>query len=496
LKSLYYKVIIIAVIIVTAFITGYLIAPNSSGDNISAVENGEESHEHDMSENAQVWTCSMHPQIKLPKPGKCPICFMDLIPLEIDENEDESIAKLTMSESAKILAEIKTVAAEKKVVVKTVRVFGKIDYDESRLSYVTAWIPGRIDKLHYNFTGVEVKRGSPLVYVYSPELMSAQEEYLQALKIYDEIRSNKNKEYVEMAERTMRSSEKKLELFGLAPAQIKEIKEKGESSDHITIFSPITGTVIQKNGFEGMYVKTGTKIYTIADLSHVWAWMDVYESDMIWLSKGQAVDFTVEAYPGEHFTGKVAFIDPFLNEKSRAVRVRVNIPNSSNKLKPGMLVRGKLQTMIPKGGENFKFTYVEKWVCPMECEEPHDKPGICSVCKMDLVKGKVLDKKSQKMQDSLPLVIPVTAPLVTGERAIVYVEDPEAEKPTYTGKVIELGSRVEEFYIVKSGLNEGDRVVVEGNFKIDSELQLRAKQSMMSIGKKNSASSPQQKHNH
>ncbi|MFC1724042.1 efflux RND transporter periplasmic adaptor subunit [candidate division KSB1 bacterium] len=498
MRSFNLKKAAIPVFIILAFITGYLFAPSSNTKNEKTMIMAEGEHQHkeeDGGGSQTLWTCSMHPQIKLPKPGKCPICFMDLIPLE-DTEEDESEITLTMSESAKALAEIKTAPVERRSVIKSVKLSGKIDFDESRLSYVTAWIPGRIDKLYYDFTGSEVKKGSEMVYIYSPELLAAQEELLQAVKAKKEFEDRGNPESVKMAASILESAQKKLKLLGLGEKQVNEIIENGNPSDHITIFSPVSGTVINKNGSEGMYLNTGTRIYTIADLSGVWAWLDVYESDMIWLEKGQEVKFEVEAYPGETFQGKIGFIDPYMNEKSRTVRVRVNIPNNDRKLKPEMLVKGELQVHIPKGAHEHEMTYVEKYVCPMDCQEPKDEPGTCSVCKMKLVKGKVPDKESQKMHTMLPLVIPASAPLITGKRAVVYVEIPDAEKPTYEGRVIELGPRAGDLYIVKSGLEEGENVVIEGNFKIDSEMQIKARQSMMTLDVQNKPAVSQEIHKH
>ena len=375
-----------------------------------------------------------------------------------------------------------------------IRLSGKIAYDESRISFVTAWVPGRIDKLFYNYTGVKVNKGTPMVYIYSPELLTAQEEYLQALKINEALKNSENSESLEMAAKTIKSAVKKLELYGLTTGQIKKIMEEGKIEDHITINSPVSGTVIKKNGFEGMYLKTGTNVYTIADLSSVWAWLDVYESDVTWLQEGQEIEFSGDAFPGEIFKGKISFIEPFLNEESRTVRVRVNIPNKKGRLKPGMFLKADLKISIPKENEVQALKYVEKWICPMECEDPKDEPGTCSVCGMKLVKKKVPDKWSKVVHAKLPLVIPASAPLITGKKAVVYVEVSNTDKPTYEGRIIELGPKAGDYYIVKSGLKVGEKVVVEGNFKIDSEMQIRAKPSMMSMEMEKTSTEPQNAH--
>ena len=221
--------------------------------------------------------------------------------------------------------------------------------------------------------------------------------------------------------------------------QIEEIETRGKTTDHVTIYTPISGVVIHKNGLEGMYVETGTKIYTIADLSQVWVKLDAYESDLIWIRNGQKVEFETEAYPGEMFKGKVVFVDPFLDPKTRTAKVRVNVPNSEGKLRPETFVRAEVHAAIKRESEIIK--------------------GVTS--------------------HQPPLVIPATAPLFTGKRSIVYVQVPD-KKGAYEGREVLLGPRAGDFYIVREGLSEGEQVVVNGNFKIDSAIQILAKPSMMS----------------
>lgn len=474
------KKILIPLLILLAFILGYLLKPTSPRLP-SSIETPAPQDTREI--KPTIWTCSMHPQIKLPEPGQCPICGMDLVPVkkEVEEEVAEKHPRrLIMSEAAKVLAEIKTTPVVRRSVVKTIMMVGKVEYDESRVFHTTAWVPGRIDRLYFNFTGVQVEKGAPMVYIYSPELLSSQEEYLQALKIKENLDKSSDSLSKEMATATLKSTEEKLRLLGLGPEQIAEIKKNGKATDHMTIYSPSTGTVIQKNGFEGMYVNTGTRIYTIADLSQVWIFLDAYESDLVWIHYGQEVEFTAEAYPGEKFTGRIAFIEPYLNEKTRTVKLRVNVPNIDGRLKPGMFVHSMIKAHVLKDGKVFNPELAGKWICPMHPEVIEDKPGKCIFCGMDLVPTKSLGYAVRERPEDMPLVIPSSAPLITGKRAIVYIEVPDAEQPTYEGRVIELGPRADEYYIVKSGLREGERVVVEGNFKIDSALQIQAKQSMMS----------------
>ena len=415
-------------VIVAAFIIGFLIRGGDTGSTGDVAQTMQ--HTHEKESQAQWWTCSMHPQIKLPEPGQCPICFMDLIPLETGDS-DEGPRELKMSATAVKLAEISTQTVRRSVAQAKVRLSGKVEYDETRLGKITAWVPGRLERLYVDYTGVTVNKGDALVELYSPSLYAAQEELLQALKNTQNVRQGLARESALI---TLEAAREKLKLLGLTSEQIQEIESRGTSIDQVKIYSPMSGVVVHKNAIEGMYVSRGTKIYEIADLSRVWIVLDAYESDLPWLKLGQNVEFTVEALPGQVFTGQIVFIDPVLDDKTRTIKVRLNLDNSKGLLKPGMFVRATVYSNIEKA------------------------PG---------------GKKQ-------PLLIPASAVLRTGKRAVVYVKVPGTEEPTFEGREVELGARAGDDYIVISGLQEGEEVVVKGNFKIDSAMQIMAKPSMMS----------------
>ncbi len=427
----------------------------------------------------QVWTCSMHPQIRLPKKGLCPICNMELIPASTGEMEG-GMRQLTISENAKKLMDIVVAPVERKFVSAEVRMVGKVDYDETKLAYITAWLPGRLDRLYVDYTGVPVKKGDHMVYLYSPELISAQEELLQALEAVKNIKETKLSVMREMTESTVTAAREKLRLWGLKAEQIEEIEKTGKVQDHMTIYAPSSGIVIHKNALEGMYVQTGTRIYTIADLTQVWVKMDAYESDLEWLRYGQEVEFTTVSYPGSTFKGTISFIDPILNEKTRSIKVRLNVPNADGRLKPGMFVKAIVRAEVAAGGRIMEAALTSKWICPMHPEVIRSNSGKCDVCQMPLVTTESLGYVSDDPEVAQkPLVIPVSAALVTGTRAIVYVQVPNTDKPTFEGREIVLGPRAGDYYLVRHGLSEGELVVVKGNFKIDSSLQIMAKPSMM-----------------
>ena len=253
---------------------------------------------------ATVWTCSMHPEVRRNEPGLCPKCKMPLIPVRM-RAQSGGLREFVTSEQAKALMDIEVAPVERRFVMAEIRMTGKIDFDETKLAYITAWMPGRLDRLFVDYTGVPVNKGDHLVYIYSPELLSAQEELLQAIQSVKALKNSDVGIVRESSEATVVAAREKLRLLGLTAEQIARIEKTGKTNDHLTIYSPSSGIVVHKNAVEGMYVDTGTRIYTIADLSKVWVKLDAYESDLVWLRYGQAMEFTTVSYPGEVFKGTI-----------------------------------------------------------------------------------------------------------------------------------------------------------------------------------------------
>lgn len=427
----------------------------------------------------------MHLQIKQPGPGKCPICAMDLVPVYKHSQANLPRNQIELSASAIELAQSRTTPVIRTMPTVEVRMSGKIDYDETRLSEITARFPGRLDRLFVDYNGVAVNKGDHLVEMYSPDLLAAQEELLQAIRTSRDLGGSSSSLLKERAMSTVQSARQKLLLWDLTPEQVAEIERKGQTSDRLTVYAPSSGIVIRKEAVEGKYVETGAPIYTIADLSRVWVQLDAYESDLVWLHFGQDVQFSSEAYPGEVFTGKIAFIDPVLNPKTRTVRVRVNMDNPGGKLKPEMFVTAVVRSQVVSDGKVMNPELAGKWISPMHPEIIRDEPGDCPICGMALVDAESLGYVAASTDSkNLPLVIPASAPLITGKRAVVYLASKE-QPGVFEGRVIELGPRAGDQYIVKSGLQEGDLVVSHGAFKIDSAVQILAKPSMMNPSQEN-----------
>ena len=462
----------IAIGICIGLTVGYFIfsPPSTSSDTVAAPP---------PDATAEVWTCSMHPKVRQPGPGLCPICAMELIPAGTAATGSRAFA--TTPEAVALL-NIATAPVERKFVESNIRMVGTVTYDETRLAYITAWVPGRIERMYADFTGTLVRQGDHMVDFYSPELIAAKDELRRAKQALDRLSDSSPAVLRETAKGTREAVRSKLKRWGLTEAQIDRAEKSGADSDQITIYAPIGGTVIERAGQEGMYVDTGERIYTIADLSALWITLEAYESDLPWLHLGQGVEFTTEAYGGETFTGTIAFIEPTLDTRTRTVDVRVNVDNDRGRLKPGMFVRATVRSQVATGGRVMDPGLAGKWISPMHPEIVKDGPGSCDICGMALVSAEELGYVAADAgPEVMPLVIPATAALLTGERAVVYVEVSDQELPHYEGRVVTLGPRAGEYYIVESGLREGERVVIEGNFQIDSALEIAGQPSMMSI---------------
>lgn len=428
------------------------------------------------------YTCGMHPSVRVTPENyekgsnKCPICNMDLVPVYKEEkrmegedvmDHEEMESELRLSPRAQALAGVETEEIQYRSLFKDIYTVGQVDYDERNVASVAAWIPGRIDRLFVDFTGDRVRKGDPMVWIYSPKLLTTQEEYLLALETFERLKQSPNDEARMGAESLVKSSKKRLLLWGINEKQIERLEQRKEASTHMTIYAPIGGTVIHKNVLEGKYVKEGEPLYKIANLSSLWIKADIYEYELGWIKKGQNVEITSPAFPAEKFEGKISFIDPYLNPKTRTVKVRVDVPNPQMKLKPGMYVNALVNSHVLEG---IRAQSKVMYTCPMHPEVISEKPGDCPDCGMFLVKKAAVPSGSV-------LAVPKSAVLDTGVRKLVYIEK---EKGIYVPKEIEVGldavavvnGSKRKFYAVIAGLSEGLKIVTQANFLIDSQSQI------------------------
>ncbi len=425
----------VIVLILAAFVIGRMTVRQAAPD-----------HAHDEDQDApagrvEVWTCSMHPQVRQPEPGSCPICAMDLIPVEDDEDEfedDEDVVRLRVSPRAAALMEIQTWPAERRSVEVELRSFGRIDFNEARLVDVVARSAGYIERLHANFNLQRVEKGDVLAEIFSPDVTMAMRELLVAQPRGGE---------------TLASARARLVRMGVSSEQIDEVLETGEVPRTYRIYSSVDGVVKIIGEREGQWLREGGRIVQLADLSTVWVQLEAFETELPWVAAGRPVHFTAQAYPGEEFEGEVVYVEPVLNPRTRTVRFRAEVPNPDGRLKPGLFVRGTLHAPTAT-------------LAAEDADEHAEHAGHAG-------------HAGHEMQDETPIVVPASAPLITGRRALVYIRVPDAEQPTFEPRHVVLGPRAGAYYVVRDGLEEGDLVVVHGQFKIDSELQIRGRPSMM-----------------
>jgi len=364
-----------------------------------------------------IWTCSMHPQIRQNEPGDCPICGMDLIPLEDNKNDDINPMAISMSPTAMQLGNVQTAVVGTMDQVKHVRLNGKIEEDERLVFSQSSHVPGRIENLMVNFTGDYVKKGQVIASVYSPGLVTAQEELYEAQKVKD------------TQPQLFNAAKEKLKTWKLTNAQIEQMLQSGTTEETFDIQSDVSGYVIQKKVNPGDYVQKGETIYEIADLSRVWVLFDLYESDMGWIKKGDKVDYTVASLPGETFTGTISFIDPIIDPRTRVAKARVATANSGLKLKPEMFVSG------------------------------------------------IVEAELQKKSDAV--VVPKSAVMWTGQRSVVYVKSITDQGVNFIMREVTLGPALGESFVIEDGLVRGEEIAVNGTFSIDAAAQLAGKPSMM-----------------
>ena len=425
---------------------------------------------------ASVYRCAMHPTVVSDTPGSCPVCGMDLV---MDRQEDHQHETAGESKERKILSwrapmdpdytmqkpgkspmgmdlvpvyedevmgggggvkidprtvqnmGVKTALVERKSLSRTVRTIGRVDYNETRMTDVNTKVMGWVEKLFVDYTGKVVRKGEPLLELYSPELVGAQEEYLTALDYSRRLKERAAADVMSGAFDLLKSAKQRLLYWDITEKQISDLEKTREVKRTMTIYSPQEGVVVHKEVFEGAHIEAGQHLYRISDLSRVWVYADVYEYELPWVQVGQQAEVELSYEPGHKFHGEVTFIYPFLESKTRTVKVRMVFPNPEMKLKPGMYANVRIKPLVSRDA----------------------------------------------------LVVPSQAVIRSGERNTVILALGEGR---FMPRDIVIGVQADEVYEVLNGLREGQPIVMSAQFLIDSESNLKAALSSMAGDPSNS----------
>jgi membrane fusion protein, copper/silver efflux system len=421
-------ILIIGVLLLAAFAL-YLLAPAFPGlsPRTGAGQQSDILH----------WTCPMHPSVRSPEPGACPLCGMDLTPVRRtpspregpepmegelchDHDDHETAAHETefhIDPTRRQLINVQTTEVQERVMEKEIRTVGRLQVDETRVEYVHSRVSGWIQEVFVNHNFQPVRKGAPLFTVYSPELVATQEEYLLALRTVDQLSSSPFEHISSGSRSLLNAARRRLELFNLTPEQIDRLEKTREIQRDVTIYSPASGNVVERRAYPNAYVTPDVNVYSIADHSRIWAQVEVYEHEIGQVSIGQQAEMRTAAYPGEIFRGRVVFIDPQLREQTRTLNVRLEFPNPGMRLKPEMYADVFLK--IPLGRQ---------------------------------------------------LSVPESAVLRTGMRDIVFVDRGAGYMQL---REITVGDRAAGHYAVLAGLSPGERVVTSGNFLVDAESKIQ-----------------------
>lgn len=332
-------------------------------------------------------------------------------------------AATTVTATGRQLIGLKTEPVVRRSLETSIRAVGRVVYDERRITRVNLRFSGWVEKVFVGATGQRVRRGQPLLALYSPELVAAQDEYLLALETYEAVQRSPLSVVRDQARQLVEAARDRLRLWNLTDQQIASLVQRGRPRSSVTVYSPIEGYIIEKTADQGLFVEPRTTVYTIADLSSIWVLADIYEYEIPFVTGGESAILTFDAYPGETFSGTVSYVYPYVNANSRTLRVRLELSNPAVRFKPDMF-------------------------------------------------GAVMIRVQRKPA----LAVPAEAVIDTGIRTVVFVEKGRGR---FEPRVVTLGPKVGAYYEVLAGLHEGEKVVTSGTFLLDSESRLMASTSMM-----------------
>ncbi|MFP5213966.1 MAG: efflux RND transporter periplasmic adaptor subunit [Acidobacteriota bacterium] len=455
----------IAVIAFVCFLIGYWIsiAPDTGNSPEKTVRTAD-------SQAQSRYVCPMMCLPPMDHPGHCPVCGMELVEVSGGRDNEGDSSTVSLDDRQTALAGIRTAPVEKRVPKAEISLYGKLEYDPYRVRDVTVFAPCIIQRVYVQRAGAEVMPNTPLFDVYSPELYFTEVELIEAAKHVPGFKAAQlSTQYISGLSKEVLKAEKssgdlrgieevieklsalrrKIGVMNITYKEIDAVLSYGVPTGTVTVYALRQGRVIKQNAVEGTYVNAGTPLVSIVEEQYIWANLDAYESDYLWLKYQQPVKLQADAYPGETFNGSVAYIEPTFDSVKRTFKVGVLFQDPQRKLKAQMSVRAVIEAELSSN----------------DLTTAESKEGVA-------MRKAAVDRKDA------PLVIPASAPLITGKRAVVYVQVPD-KKGVYEGREIVLGPRAKDCYIVREGLKEGELVVVNGAFKLDSAVQILAGSSMM-----------------
>jgi len=372
------------------------------------------------------WQDPMHPAYKSDKPGKAPDCGMDLVPVYADGGASQGelpAGTVQISSQKQQLVGVQYGEVEQRSLTRTVRAVGRLTYNETRITHIHTKFEGWINKVYVDFTGQLIRKGQPLYTVYSPELVSTQQEYLIAKRAHKYLSDAPYAEVSEGANSLLDSARERLKLWDISDAQIAELDKTGKVQRDLTMYSPVDGFVLDRKAFENIRVTPDSDLYTVADLSTVWVNAEIYEYEVPYVKLGQQATVSLSYFPGENFHGKISYVYPQLDTTTRTLKVRIELPNPQFKLKPDMYA--DVQLNIDYGHR---------------------------------------------------IVVPQDAVLDSGTEQVVFVARGDGN---FEPRKVEIGPRVDEQVVILSGLTPGEKIVTSGNFLVDSESRLKTAMGQM-----------------
>ena len=404
---------------------------------------------------------------------------MELVPATSNgAGSDER--SIQVDPAARRVANIQTVSVESVSLTRKIRTIGELSYDEGTLKTIAAYVDGRLERLYADYTGAVVEKGDHLALLYSPQLYSSQIELLLTKRAREQRRSTTSPETAYSGRDVYDSARERLIELGMTGTQIEQLEQAGKANSRLFLCAPISGTVIEKLAVDGEYVQTGQPIYRLADLSTVWLMLELFPEDAAAVRYGQKVEAAVQSLPGRKFTGRVAFIDPTVDPRTRTVGVRVVMPNDDGLFRVGDYAKATIEVALNGSGLPRSKVYdpelADKWISPRHPHVIETSAGNCRVCGVALVPAAQFDFTSQPIEHGQALVVPRNAVLMAGENSVVYVE---TEPGRFEIRRVVLGPSSGDEIAILEGVKEGEQVACSGNFLIDSQMQLAGNPSLI-----------------